>query len=134
MDVVDVVERLRAERDSGRLAELCRGVGVGLLVLFGSSRTDAATAHDVDVAYSFGAGAPADDLAVVNALGEAYGDLLDVMPLDRAGVVAAYAALGPGEVLVELTPQKFATRQISAFRDFADTQRFRDLQLELLAR
>ncbi|NNG19204.1 hypothetical protein HJ590_06340 [Naumannella sp. ID2617S] len=132
--VPDVVRRLRADRDNGRLADLCAAHRVDLLVLFGSAREAAEQAQDVDVAYSFQHGAEPDDLAVVNALGEAYGDLLDIMPLDRAGSVARYAALGGGEVLVELTDQKFALQQMAAFGQYVDTQRFRDLQLEALRR
>lgn len=134
MDVPSTLSRLRQDVASGELARLCAGVDVDLMVLFGSASTDAARAQDVDLAYSFRRDADPDDLAVVNALGEAYGDALDLMPLDRAGAVAAYAALGPGEVLVELTPQKFATRQMAAWRYFVDTQKFRDLQLEMMTR
>lgn len=134
MDVQGTLARLRADGDSGALAELCDELGVDLLVRFGSSIERPETAGDVDLAYSFRRDVTPDDLGVVNALGERYGDALDLMPLDRAGVVAAHAALSLGEVLVELTPQKFANRQMSAFRDYVDTQRFRDLQLELMAR
>ncbi|GAB3715203.1 hypothetical protein [Mariniluteicoccus flavus] len=132
--VPDTVRRLLADRDSGRLARLCADHGIDLLVQFGSSRNDPAQAGDVDVAYSFRHGVEGDDLAVVNALGEAYGDALDIMPLDRAGSVAKYAALGGGEVLVELTDEKFALQQMAAFGQFVDTQRFRDLQVEALRR
>lgn len=131
--VATTVNRLRADRDSGRLADLCRELGVDLLVLFGSARLDTGRARDVDLAYSFRRGTMADDLAVVNALGTPYGDALDLMPLDRAGTVARHAALGGGEVLVELTPEKFATQQMAAFGLFCDTQRFRDRALEVLA-
>lgn len=134
MDVQGTLARLQADRDTGVLAALCDEFGVDLLVRFGSSVDRPESAGDVDLAYSFRHGSTPDDLGVVNALGERYGDALDLMPLDRAGAVAAYAALGLGEVLVELTPEKFATRQMSAFRDYADTQKFRDLQLELMAR
>lgn len=134
MDVPGTLDRLRRDAASGELADLCHRVGVDLLVLFGSAGNVPERAQDVDVAYSFRRRAEPDDLAVVNALGEVYGDALDLMPLDRAGAVAAYAALGPGEVLVELTPEKFAIRQMSAWRYFVDTQKFRDLQLEVMAR
>ena len=133
-DVPETLRRLRADRDNGRLGELCARVGVDLLVLFGSARRDPERAGDIDVAYSFVHGLVGDDLAVVNALGEVYGDDLDIMPLDRAGPVAAYAALGGGEVLVQRTLDKFADRQMAAFGDYVDTQRFRDLQLEMMRR
>lgn len=132
--VIETRDRLLADRSTGALAELCGRLGVDLLVLFGSVRRRPQTAGDVDVAYAFRHGYAGDELAVVNALGEAYGDALDIMPLDRAGVVARYAALGEGEVLVELTPQKFANSQMAAFGEFCDTQRFRDADLEALRR
>lgn len=126
----ETVRRLHADRDSGALSTLCVEHEVDLLVHFGSSRHDPEHAGDVDVAYSFRQGVDGDHLAVVNALGERYRDALDVMLLDRAGSVTAYAALGGGEVLFELTEQKFALRQMAAFGMFVDTQRFRDLQLK----
>lgn len=131
--VPDTVRHLIADRNSGHLAALCDEIHVDLLVLFGSARNDVESAGDVDIAYSFRYGAEADDLAVVNRLGEAYGDAIDLMPLDRAGSVARYAALGAGEVLVELTPQKFALQQMAAFGQYCDTQRFRDAALKALA-
>ncbi|GAB3623079.1 hypothetical protein GCM10027418_11610 [Mariniluteicoccus endophyticus] len=109
-------------------------LGVDLLVLFGSVRKRPGSAGDVDVAYSFRHGHAGHDLAVVNALGEAYGDSLDIMTLDRARVVARYAALGEGEVLAELTPQKFANSQTAAFGEYCDTQHFRDADLEAMQR
>lgn len=105
-----------------------------LLVLFGSARVDPETAGDVDVAYLFAHGVHGDELGLVNALGDRYGDHLDIMPLHRAGPVAAYAALGGGEVLAELTPQRFADRQMAAFGEYCDTQRFRDWELEMMSR
>lgn len=134
MGVAEVVQQLRADKESGALAELCDEHGVELLTLFGSARLYPERARDVDVAYQFRPGAMRDDLAVVNALGGRYGDLLDIMPLDRAGEVARYAALGPAEVLVELDGGVFARSQMRAFRDYCDTQRFRDLMVEVMAR
>lgn len=116
------------------MAALCARVDVDLLVLFGSSRRRPETAGDVDLAYSFRRGVRGDDLAVVNALGEEYGDDLDLMPLDRAGAVARYAALGEGEVMVELTAEKFANSQMVAFGEFCDTAHWRAAELEMLAR
>lgn len=129
-----MLQQLQADKESGALAQLCDEHGVELLTLFGSARLDPSRAHDVDVAYQFRPGATRDDLAVVNALGERYGDLLDIMPLDRAGEVARYAALGPADVLVELGGGVFARSQMRAFRDYCDTQRFRDLMVEVMAR
>lgn len=134
MSVPSTLARLMADRDSGRLADLCAENDVDLLVLFGSARHDAARAHDIDVAYSARHGAAPRELDVVNALGAAYGDDLDIMSLDRAGVVARYEALCRGEVLVQLTAGKFALSQMAAFSEYCDTQKFRDLELARLAR
>lgn len=132
--VEETLKRLLEDRDSQHLEELCRQREVDLLVLFGSARRNPQTSGDVDVAYSFRHGVQGDDLAVINALGERYGDALDIMALDRAGSLARYQALGGGEVLVELTEGKFASQQMAAFGEFVDTQRFRDRVLESLAR
>lgn len=127
------VARLRADAASGSLARACAQVDVDLVVLFGSARTDPERAHDVDLAYSFTTG-KGDELAVVNALGERYGDALDLMPLDRAGSVARWAALSEGEVLVELKPSKFTVASMTAFGMYCDTQWLRDRALEELQR
>ena len=126
--------RLRADERDGSLDRTCEGLGIDLLVLFGSAVSDPATAGDVDVAYGRDrAREPADHLDVVNALGERYGDVLDVMDLDRAGSVARFAALHGVELLVERTPGRYANAQMAAFGAFCDTQRFRDRALEVLA-
>lgn len=132
--VVATLARLHTDRESGALAAVCAAHQVDLLVIFGSAVRNPAKARDIDLAYSFTFGVVGDDLAFVNAMGEAYGDALDLMPLDRAGSVARYAALGPGKVLVELTAQKFANQQIAAFGSYVDTQPLRDEILERLAR
>lgn len=133
--VPEVLAQVIADRDSGKLAQVCDELDVDLLVLFGSARTRPETAHDIDLAYSFRHGIDGDDLNVVMALIELYGnELIDAMPLDRAGVVAKYAALGGGDVLVELTPQKFARSQIAAFGQFHDTHHFREEQLRSMLR
>lgn len=131
--VAETVESIMADRDSGRLASMCEELGVDLLTLFGSARLDPSSARDVDVAYSFRHGFRGDDLAVVNTLGERYGDVLDIMPLDRAGSVARVHALSLGDVLVELTPQKFATMQMASFGIFMDEAPLRARVLEVLA-
>lgn len=126
------IARLRADADSGVLEALCARLHVDLLVAFGSVLERPDTAGDVDLAYSFLRDDPGDHLDVVTALMEHYGEGLDVMCLDRAGVVARWAALGPGEVLVERTPQKYAVSQMTAFGQYRDTHRLRELQLRTL--
>lgn len=128
------VARLGAEARSGALPEICADLGIDLLVLFGSAASDPATAGDVDIAYARCRRRPAvDHLDVVNALGERYGDALDVLDLDAAGSVARFEALHVVELLVELSPGRYATEQMSAFGAFCDTQRLRDRALEVLA-
>lgn len=125
--------RLRDDAANGELARACAQVDIDLLVLFGSARTRPSQAHDVDLAYSFRTG-KGDELAVVNLLGERYGDALDLMPLDRADSVAKWAALSEGEPLVERTPSKFTVQSMAAFGMFCDTQWLRDRALEELQR
>lgn len=126
------LRRLRADSDNGELARLCERLGIGLLVVFGSVLTRPESAGDVDLAYASAGASEPDRWAVVDALGERYGDGLDVMPLSQANPVARYAALGTGEPLVELVPGHFARAQMAAFGIYRDTQKFRDLQLEVL--
>ena len=132
--VVQVVKRLHDDARSGALAGLCDPLGIDLVVLFGSAVTDPSTAGDVDLAYGRRHGAAVDHLDVVNAMGERYGDHLDVLDLDAAGSVARFAALHGVDVLLESTPARYANAQIRAHRDFCDTQRLRDAALEALAR
>lgn len=129
----ETVRLILADRESGRLAALCDALDVDLLTLFGSARIDPVTARDVDLAYSFRHGSQGDDLAVVNALGERYGDWLDLMPLDRARSVARGQALSLADVLVELTPRKFATLQMASYGIYLDEEPLRARALEVLA-
>lgn len=131
--VVQVVKRLRMDSESGALADLCDELGVDLMVLFGSAVQDPSTAGDVDVAYGRRHGRTTDHLHVVNALGARYGDHLDVLDLDRAGSVARFEALHGVDLLVQLTPGRYANAQMAAFGAFCDTQRLRDRALEVLA-
>ncbi|MDO5629174.1 MAG: hypothetical protein Q4G43_12720 [Mobilicoccus sp.] len=132
--VVQAVARLRSVVDDGTLADLCRRHRIDLLVLHGSARRDPSTAGDVDLAYLPEHGTAPDHLDVVNDLIELIGEEVDVMPLHRAEPVAAHAALGEGEPLVELTPHRYALAQMRAFGEYRDTQGLRDLPLSLLGR
>ena len=132
--VESALARLRESEADGSLARLCESLGIDLLTLFGSAVRDPSTAGDVDVAYARERGRePVAHLDVVNALGERYGDAVDVMDLDAAGSVARYAALHGIELLVERTPGRYANAQMAAFGAYCDTQRFRDRVLEVLA-
>ncbi|MDO5628874.1 MAG: hypothetical protein Q4G43_11195 [Mobilicoccus sp.] len=131
--VEQALERLRADEAGGALGELAQRCGIDVLTVFGSARHDATTAGDLDLAYARMRGTDASHLDVVNALGERYGDIVDVLDLDRAGSVARYAGLHDIELLVQRTPGRYAELQMRAFRDYCDTQRLRDRVLEVLA-
>lgn len=132
--VGEAVRELRAAVDDGRLRAVCLRHGIDLLVWHGSSRKDPDRAGDVDLAYLPVYGQDPDHLAVVNDLLDLLGDTIDVLPIHRADPVAAWAALGRGERLVELTEHRFAEAQMRAFGEYRDTQRYRDLALSLVGR
>ncbi|MEL4503977.1 hypothetical protein AAEX63_04935 [Luteococcus sp. H138] len=123
---------LRADAESGALAGLCERLGIGLLVVFGSVLARPESAGDLDLACAAADGSRLDRMRVLDALEQRYGIGLDLMPLDQAGPVARYAALGPGELLYESEPGRFARAQMAAFGIYRDTQKMRDLQLEVL--
>ena len=126
---------LRLAARDGRLARLAEELNLDLVVLHGSARHDPATAADLDVAYLPTRGADVDLIAVEEAFARLIpGDHLDLMPLPLADPVAAWAALGRGEMLLERTPGLFAERRIRAFGDYRDTQKFRDLALRMVGR
>lgn len=128
------LERLWADHADGTLADLCGTLGIDLLTLFGSAVTEPGRAGDVDLAYARSRErGPADHVDIVNAFGSRYGDTLDIMDLEAAGSVARFAGLHGVEVLVELTPGRYANAQMAAFKSFCDTQRLRDRVLDVLA-
>lgn len=112
---------------------MCQAHGVELAVLFGSALTSDEPG-DVDLAVGFEDPAERRLLDVVNALVDLAGDAIDVLDLDRGGPVVRQRALTQGELLVELSPGAFATRQMAAMREFIETMPFRRLDLELMAR
>lgn len=124
---------LRAAAGDGRLATLARVHHVEVAVLFGSALT-CDEPGDGDLAVGFADPRDRRLLDVVNALIELAGDAIDVLDLDRAGPVARQRALTQGELLVELRPGAFATRQMAAMREFIETKPFRRMDLELMAR
>lgn len=103
-----------------------------MCVLHGSALTDKEPG-DVDLAVSWADHGEHDLVALIADLMDVVGDSVDVMDLDRAGPVAAQRALTRGELLMQLVPGTYATRQMRAMRDFMDTQRFRDMQLKVYA-
>lgn len=133
MTAAESLRLIRAHVASGRLAALADEFGLDLVVLHGSARRSPEEAHDVDLAYLPAPGVDVDPVAVEEAFSALVpGDDLDLMPLHRADPVAAYAALGRGEMLVERESGMFAERRIRAFGEYRDTQKFRDLALSLV--
>lgn len=139
------LEALRTAAADGRLAALADRFDLEIVTLFGSARDAAPPTNrddptpesrepgDIDVAVGFVPGAPRDVLGVVNALADLVpGDHLDVMDLDRAGPVAAKAALFGGRVLYARHPSVVTEREIKAFMEYEDTRWLRALQTEVL--
>ncbi len=129
---VEDLARLREALSDGRLAEVCREHGLALCVLHGSALTEDEPG-DIDLAVAWAEPGGHDLVALIGSLMDVVGDSVDVMDLHRAGPVAAQRALTRGELLVQVVPGSYATWQMRAMRDFMDTQRFRDLQLEVYA-
>lgn len=132
--VRDSLLRLREIVDSGELAAAVAALGVDLVVLHGSALR-AGEPADVDVAVAFDpGGSERPFLDVVNALGRLVpGDHLDVLPLDTAGPVARHRALATAEVLYLGRPGAYADRQMAAFKEFLETERFRRLDIALMS-
>ena len=132
------LRRLRAAKDSGALAELCRRRSIELAVLFGSSvaRADPGREpRDVDLALSFRRGGAGDLLAAIDDLAELVGgDDLDVMDLASAGPVAMHRVFTSGELLYQADPHLFAERQIFAINHYIETAPLRRSVLESLTR
>ena len=124
---------VRAEAD-GRLGELARTHGLSLVVVFGSVARDADDPHDLDVAVSGDGVRPLDPVAVVNAL-MALTDIddVDLLDLDRAGVVARQHALVGGIPLYEHPAGEFGREQMRASGERLSTEWMRRRHLERLA-
>lgn len=120
----------RIKADPG-LEEFCAGLGVQLLVLFGSAAVDPDGASDVDLAFL--ADEDVSLLDVVNAFSDRFGDGVDLMPLRAANPIARWEALGSGKILAEATPGTFATWQMAAYGEWNDTREFRELALKMMA-
>lgn len=127
---------LVAAAEDGRLEEICDRFGLDLVSVFGSVLDDREAApSDLDVAVRFGPAAEPDQLGVISALGELVRcDELDVMVLNRAGVVARSRALGAGSRgLFERTRGAYALAQMAAVTEEMETAPMRRRDLELLA-
>lgn len=132
-DGSQALRRLRAAQADGSLTALADEHGLSLLVLFGSAVDPAVTAPgDVDLAAAWQRGAQPDLVGLTSDLMGLIGDPVDVLDLDRGGPVVRQRALAGGEVLLQREAGAFATRQMRAIRDYADTAHLRRRQLDLL--
>ena len=129
------LRRLLDMAASGALDRFCEEHAVELLVAFGSAVRSPDEAADLDLAVRFQLGAPADALGLREALVALLGlERIDVMDLERAGVVGRYHALVAGvEPLYERRRGLYAEQQIRAALEFMDTAWLRRLDLELMA-
>ncbi|MBS3940767.1 MAG: hypothetical protein KG028_07385, partial [Actinobacteria bacterium] len=112
------LQRLRDAAASGVLDDVCQGLGISILVVFGStvSPEPGGEPGDLDVAVRLHADAHSDLVDVVNALIDLTGTSnVDVLDLARAGVVARARALGPASVpLYEAESGAVALAQMAA--------------------
>lgn len=139
-DIAAGLAALRRAARTGALVRLCEKHSLSLLVLFGSSVAhfdqdgpdSGIPPHDIDLALL--PGGDLDRLALETDLYHLTGcEHIDLMRLDRAGVVARQRALTRGLCLYEGHSGQFAEAQIAAAMEFFDTAPLRALQRELLA-
>lgn len=133
---IDALATLRRMARAGTLDALCERYRLGLLVAFGSTvfSRDDRTPRDIDLAFCAGPGGHVDVLGLLNALIAVLGlEAIDLMDLDRAGVVARYRALQGTAPLFEHRRGLYAERQMAAALEFLDTAWLRRLDLALMA-
>lgn len=133
--VQQAVARLLRSADDGSLARLCERHDVEVLTLFGSARTDAASARDVDIAVRFRGRATPDPVPLVGDLIDLLGtNAVDVLLVDRATPTGRFAALVEALPLYETADGVWASAQMAAAVEFYETEWLRRLDLEQLAR
>ncbi|UER53731.1 nucleotidyltransferase domain-containing protein [Kineosporiaceae bacterium SCSIO 59966] len=94
MAVRQAVETLLRAVDDGSLARLCERHDVEILTLFGSARTDPASARDVDIGVRFRGRATPDPVPLIGDLMDLLStDAVDVLLVDRATPTGRFAAL-----------------------------------------
>jgi hypothetical protein len=133
MSQVDAVERLLRAADDGTLAAVCARHSVTILTLFGSARTDPASARDVDVAAQLGRTDGDVGALVVDLMELAGTDAVDVLVLNSASPVARFAGLVEALPLWEATTGAWASAQMAAALEFYETDWLRRLDLQLMA-
>jgi predicted nucleotidyltransferase len=126
------LDELRRIAAAGDLDSFCAHHGIRLLTAHGSAvRPDDGEPRDLDLAVLLQAGA--DLVAVTTALVRLLRcDVVDVMDLGSAGLVARGAAL-EGEPLYEDEAGLYARMQMATLPLLAETAWIRRLQLEQLA-
>lgn len=133
----EALRTLERGRDDGTLAALCDDANVDLLVVHGSvlDPARARPPEDLDLAVLFARGSDGDVITLLNALTRMLRtDAVDVMVLNRAGVVARAEALGHGVPFFERRDGLFAQQQVAALTERMETAWMRRLDLDLLAR
>ena len=132
--VRDELDRLDAAAVDGRLSGLCRRSKIDLFVVFGSALDPEADPKDLDLAARFEAHCRPDVLSLLSELAALTGsDRIDLMVLNGAGPVAREQALVFGRLIFQADRNNFATAQIAAIMERLETDRFRRLDLELMA-
>jgi predicted nucleotidyltransferase len=133
VSVAESLERLRAAADDGRLDELARRHGVGLITVFGSATRAPEQARDLDVAVSFTRGTH-ELLGLLEDLADLTGsDDVDLLVLDGASPTARFHGLVGAQPLYEAAPGLFARTQMAAALEFYETAWLRDLDLQRMA-
>jgi len=128
------LSRLRAAAESGELDAFCRKHHVRILTVFGSTARGEPTARDLDIGIMTEPDADFDIFTAVYELMVLTDvDRVDVAHLNRGGPLIRERALVGSIVLYERTPGLFATAEMAAVAERMETDRFRWLNLELLA-
>jgi hypothetical protein len=112
----------------------CLPEAVRVLVLFGSrARGKTHGNRDWDVGYLGNPITDWDDLALYEKVADALGipaDDLDLVDLQRCSPLVGYGVAREGRVIFEAEPGLFRQFQSRAWRVYADTESFRNLQEE----
>jgi predicted nucleotidyltransferase len=133
VSVAESLERLRAAAADGRLDEMARRYGVGLITVFGSATRAPEQARDLDVAVSVARGTY-ELLGFLEDLADLTGsDDVDLLVLDGASPTARFHGLVGAHPLYEATPGLFARTQMAAALEFYETAWLRELDLQRMA-
>lgn len=118
---------------SGQLDEFCAEHGIHLLVAFGSAVRDDAPHPPADLDVAVRLRPDTDVIHVTSAMIEHLScNAIDVLDLDRAGIVARANALAGALPLYEDERGAYSRAAMAALGMAADTAWIRDLQLDRL--